>query len=388
MRIAAAMAVTLMAAVSACSVASPTDAPTTTTGGFTGMALPPPPPGPGGRLQLGRPVPPPPPGASAPAVRPSAAPTPPARPSLAPAPVPSPTLAPLPAHSPVPPAVLPVTEAALGRALFFDRGLSRDGAVSCASCHDPAKGYGDGRPTSVGTGGATGTRNAPTIRNASRQPTQFWDGRSPSLEAQALGPIQAANEMGLTLPQLEQRLQANPTYVAQFRTLYGSAPTSALFARAIAGFEHTETVTDDLAQRILRGDAATLATLTPQARAGQARFRALGCVACHGGPDGRDGQFHNLGVGTDRPNPDPGRFAVTGAPVDQGAFKTPTLINVADTAPYMHDGSLATLRNVVDFYDRGGVRNANLDRRMRPLGLTEAQKQELVAFLSLLKGTN
>jgi cytochrome c peroxidase len=280
---------------------------------------------------------------------------------------------------------LPVTEANLGRALFFDRSLSKDGTVACASCHDPAKGYSDGRPTSVGVGGATGNRNAPTIRNASRQPFQFWDGRADSLETQALGPVQAAAEMGMTLPGLELRLQGNATYAAQFRALYGSAPTSALFARAIATFERTETVTDDFAQRALRGDPATLAQLSPQARAGQDRFHALGCVACHGGPDARDGRFHNLGVDARKASPDPGRFAITGNPAERGAFKTPTLINVADSAPYMHDGSLATLRDVVEFYNRGGNPNPNLDRRLRPLNLTEAQKQELVAFLSVLK---
>jgi cytochrome c peroxidase len=276
---------------------------------------------------------------------------------------------------------------ALGRTLFFDRTLSKDGTISCASCHDPAKGYADGRRVSVGVGGATGPRNAPTIRNASRQPFQFWDGRATTLEEQALGPVQAAAEMGLTLAELESRLQGNPVYAAQFRSLYGSAPTSGLFARAIAAFERTETVQDDMAQRVLRGDPATLAQLTPQARAGQQRFRALGCNACHGGPDGRDGRFHNLGVGINAANPDLGRFTVTGQPADRGAFKTPTLINVADTAPYMHDGSLATLRDVVEFYNRGGNPNPNLARGIRPLNLSEAQKQELVAFLSVLKGT-
>lgn len=384
MRIAAAMAATLVAAVSACSAAGPIASTfATTTGGFAGMAVPPPRPpappqaGPSCAPPNGQPLP-----AHSPLAAPPPGQTPPPRPGQPPSP-PGPT--PPSPGQPGPTPSATVSEAALGRALFFDRSLSKDGTVSCASCHDPAKGYADGLPTSVGVGGAHGTRNAPTIRNASRQGFQFWDGRASSLEEQALGPVQAAAEMNVTLAELESRLQANPAYTAQFRALYNSAPTSALFARAVASFERTETVQDDFAQRVLRGDTATLATLAPQARNGLNHFRNLGCVACHGGPDARDGRFHNLGVDALKASPDPGRFAVTGNPADQGAFKTPTLINVADTAPYMHDGSLATLRDVVEFYNHGGNPNPNRDRRLRPLNLTETQKQELVAFLSVLK---
>ncbi|MBC7546087.1 MAG: cytochrome-c peroxidase, partial [Candidatus Sericytochromatia bacterium] len=206
------------------------------------MAMPPlpppgqvaPPPRPGQPVQAGQPV--------APTPRVTAPPT--------------PVATPLPAH--VPPA-LPGQEVALGRILFFDKTLSRDGTVSCASCHDPAKGFADAVPVGVGIGGAHGTRNTPTIVNAGRQPLQFWDGRADSLEQQALGPIQAENEMGMTLPAMTARLQGTPAYAREFQTVYGSAVSSALVARAIASYEATvQAPNDDLVARVLRRDPGAL----------------------------------------------------------------------------------------------------------------------------------
>lgn len=316
---------------------------------------------------------------------PTVTPRPVATPSPAPALPAAPTPTPLPAHDPV---ALPGDEVSLGRALFFDKALSRDGTVSCASCHDPARGFADGRPVGVGVDGAHGKRNVPTIVNAGRQPFQFWDGRAATLADQALGPIQAADEMAMTLPALTARLQGTATYARAFQTVYASNVTPALVARAIARWEQTvQAPNDSLAARVLRREPAALAQLSASQRAGEGLFRNRGCVSCHGGQDGRDNRFNNIGVGMDKAAPDLGRFAVTGLPADYGAFKTPTLVNVADTAPYMHDGSQATLRDVVEHYNRGGIRNQNLDRRIQPLNLNEQQKQDLVAFLSIFRVT-
>jgi cytochrome c peroxidase len=276
-------------------------------------------------------------------------------------------------------------EIALGKQLFFDPRLSIDSSISCASCHDPKLGFSNGKAVGTGVGGAHGHRSVPTILSSGRQSFQFWDGRMKTLEDQALGPIQAPDEMAMPLPTLTKRLQGIPDYAGQFAMLYGGAVTPERVGTAIAAFERTFMAPEDGTGRLMGGDETFLKTLSQPQRAGYFVFRLKGCVSCHDRVDMRDDTFHNNGIGTDTPTPDIGRMKVTGDPADWAKFKTPTLRNVADTAPYMHDGSLATLRDVVDFYDKGGIANRNLDPKILPLHLEEWQKQDLVSFLSTMK---
>ena len=286
----------------------------------------------------------------------------------------------------------PITpeKVALGWQLFYDPRLSIDETVSCASCHVAEGGFADPRPGSVGVGGAVGGRNAPPVINAAFNASQFWDGRSSSLEDQALGPIQNPIEMANTLQAVEQRLNPIPGYRRQFEQAFGADRISAaLVARAIATFERV----------VLSGNSPwdrweqerDEGAVTDAARRGEALFRGKArCARCHVGSNYSDAPFelfHNIGVGMNDPNPDLGRYTVTGREDDRGAFKTPTLRNIAETAPYMHDGSLATLEEVIDFYERGGEPNAWLDPKMRPISnLTDQERQDLLAFLQALTG--
>lgn len=276
-------------------------------------------------------------------------------------------------------------EVALGKQLFFDTRLSKDRSISCATCHDPKFGLANNTAVATGVGGLKGKRNVPTILSAGRQPLQFWDGRAKSLEEQALGPIQAPDEMAMPLPELMTRLQAIPDYARQFQQVYGGPVTPERLGKAVAAFERTFMAPDDVLADLLRGDQRALSTLSERQRAGYFVFRTKGCVRCHDYTDMRDDDFHNIGIGVDKPNADIGRMKVTGNPDDWGKFKTPTLRNVADTAPYMHDGSMKTLREVVDHYDKGGGANPHLDPKVERLNLEEWQKQDLVSFLSVLK---
>lgn len=290
--------------------------------------------------------------------------------------------------SPMPiPADNPQTSAkiSLGKQLYFDKRLSLDNSISCASCHDPNYGWGDPRQFSVGVGGALGGRNSPTVLNTGYNPIQFWDGRAATLEEQALGPIENPVEMAMTLPAVVSRLKAIPGYVSQFRNVFGADPSAAAIGKAIASFERVVVSTDSPFDRYVR----TGQGLSSQARSGLMLFKSCrtGCANCHSGPNFTDNQFHNLGVGYQGGSfADIGRAAITGRPEDTGAFKTPTLRSVALTGPYLHDGSARTLREVVHFYNLGGAPNPYLDSRVRPLGLTATQEACLVAFLESLTG--
>lgn len=285
----------------------------------------------------------------------------------------------------------PITpeKVALGWQLFYDPRLSRDSSISCASCHLPGAGFADPRRGSVGVGGGVGNRNAPTVINAALNARQFWDGRSASLEEQALGPIQNPIEMANTLEGVEARLNAIPGYRQQFRQVFGGeSATAQLVARAIAAFERV----------VLSGNSPwdrweqnrDTAAVSAAARRGAELFNGQArCGRCHVGPNFSDapaGLFHNIGVGMRTAQPDLGRYGVTGRDEDRGAFKTPTLRNVIETGPYMHDGSVGTLEQVIDFYNRGGEANRWLDPKMRRLGLSDAEKQDLLAFLRALTG--
>jgi cytochrome c peroxidase len=280
---------------------------------------------------------------------------------------------------------LSTASVALGRRLFFDPRLSRDWTLSCASCHRPELAFADGRTVSVGISGAAGKRNTPTLVNRGYGALHFWDGRAASLPAQVLEPIGDPLELGLEVEAAIERLARDPGYRRAFRQAVGDAPTPASLAAVLAAYVASIFAGDAPFDRYAAGD--TLA-LSSEARHGRRLFVGrANCAACHVGPNFTDERFHNTGVAwrTGAPS-DSGRYRVTRDPRHFGAFKTPTLREVARTAPYMHDGSLPTLEEVMEFYDRGGHPNPYLDPEIRPLRLVPEEKRALLAFLRTLSG--
>ncbi len=266
------------------------------------------------------------------------------------------------------PAANPLTreKVALGRRLFHDTRLSRDQTVSCATCHQARYAFADPRPLAIGVHGRKAGRRSPRILNRVYGKSFFWDGRAATLEEQVAGPIQNPVEMDLTLAEATARTGLSELDLKN----------------ALASYVRTILAGDSPYDRFLAGDRAAL---TAEAQLGLNLFRGkAGCTACHLGPNLTDERFHNTGIGAD-----PGRFRVTANPRDRGAFKTPTLREVAKAPPYMHDGSLLTLDDVVEHYDKGGdsETNASLDPEMRALRLTTVEKKALVAFLESLSGT-
>jgi cytochrome c peroxidase len=273
----------------------------------------------------------------------------------------------------------------LGRYLYFDRRLSSDETVSCASCHDPQKAFTDGAPVSTGIRAQKGNRSSPTILNRAYSLAQFWDGRASTLEEQAKGPMANPIEMGNTHDAVVGRLKGIPGYRALFTKVYGSDEiTIDRAAMAIACFERTLLSGNSPYDRYKNGDKKAMTA--EQVRGMSVFIDKAKCDKCHEGSNFTLNSYANLGVGTDKPDPDVGRFAVTHDPRDWGVFKTPTLREVARTAPYMHDGSLKTLDDVVEFYNKGGIKNKNLDPNVKPLNLTDQDKKDLVAFLKALSG--
>ena len=247
----------------------------------------------------------------------------------------------------------------LGRRLFFDRSLSRDGSVTCATCHDPERAFSDARAIAIGVFGRKGRRNSPALINRGYGRLFFWDGRTASLEQQVLQPIQDPNEMDLPLAEAAARV--------------GLAPEE--ISRALASFVRSILSGYSPFDRFVNGDRTALSI---DEQAGLQLFRGkANCVACHVGPNFSDERLHNTGIAWCE-----GKFADSGA--GRGDFKTPTLREVARTAPYMHDGSLATLEEVIAYYDRGGNRNAYLDSELHPLHLSTEEKRKLVIFLHSL----
>ncbi len=301
---------------------------------------------------------------------------------------------PLPANNP------PTAESvALGRRLYYDPILSVDNTVACATCHHPKFCFTDGRQFSEGVQKQRGGRNAPTVINAAYYTLQFWDGRAPSLEKQAEGPVQNPIEMAHTLEGVEKKLMADPSYVVELEKAFGPGPiTYGMVGKAVASFERTVISGNSPFDRYFYGGDKR--ALSESARRGVGVFRDPkkgNCAACHTIGETyalfTDNKFHNIGVGVKlgaggQPEvTDPGRYAVTKNEADRGAFKTPTLRNIAQTAPYMHDGSLKTLKDVVDFYVGGGNSNPHLDKEIRALDfLTGRERQDLVAFLESLTG--
>lgn len=278
-----------------------------------------------------------------------------------------------------------VAKMELGRALYYDKRLSVDNTIACADCHNPKYAFTDGKAVSAGVRNQLGGRSAPTVINRLYSVEQFWDGRAPTLEEQAKGPIANPIEMAHTHDGAVKNLRAVKGYAPLFKAAFGSEEINIdLVAKAIATFERTIVSGNAPYDRYKAGNKAALGE---SARRGFAVFfDKAKCDQCHIGVNFTDGSFNNLGVGMDKPNPDLGRELYTKRPEDRGAFKTPTLREIAKTGPYMHDGSLATLEDVVEFYNKGGIENPNLDKRMKKLELTEQEKKDLVEFLKSLSG--
>lgn len=271
----------------------------------------------------------------------------------------------------------------LGKFLFFDPRLSGSNFISCATCHNPALGWSDAQPTAVGHGMDILGRSTPTILNTAYQRFQFWDGRERTLEAQALGPIVAGGEMAQPMDTLIVELKGIAGYVEMFEAAYpGEGVTPKGIGKAIAAFERTVVSTDSDFDRWLKG---VNGAMSEAAMRGFKVFKGkANCTACHDGFNFSDNGFHNIGL---KNMDDPGRFAIKPIKVLKGAFKTPTLRDVALTAPYMHNGAYNTLEDVVDHYNAGGFKNAGtLDPNMKPLKLSKKEKKDLVEFLKSLTG--
>lgn len=274
-----------------------------------------------------------------------------------------------------------LTEAkiALGKQLYFDKRLSKDNSISCASCHDPKKGWSNGEATAAGFEGQRGGRSAPTVINSVYQTFQFWDGRAGSLEEQALGPIANPIEMNLPVEEAVKRIAKIDGYVKQFKEVFGGDVSAENLGMAIAAFERTVLSGNSPYDRFKAGEEDAL---SDQAKLGMKLFFGkANCSGCHSGSNFTDNGFHNLGVNFNKEEPDVGREAISKLEGDRGAFKTPTLREISRTGPYMHDGSLATLEDVVEYYDKGATPNDYLDEEIFPLKLTDEKKAALVAFL-------
>ncbi len=294
----------------------------------------------------------------------------------------------------------------LGRQLYFDTRLSADSTISCATCHDHSMGYTAHTKTGVGIRDQKGDRNSPVSFNRILSGAQFWDGRADSLEAQAVGPIANPGEMGFTHEGVVKRLSEIPVYARQFETIFGELTIDRV-GEALASFERVivtgpspydfyeqilpfatmdeEDIAEDeeLAAKYAEAKAASEAhPMSDSAKRGRDLFFGkANCSACHVGANLADEKYHNLGVGMASDDPDLGRFVVTNETIDTGAFKTPTIRNVALTAPYMHDGSQTTLEEVVEWYDKGGHANPHLSDKIKPLKLTDTEQADLVEFM-------
>jgi cytochrome c peroxidase len=273
---------------------------------------------------------------------------------------------------------------ALGRDLFFDARLSADGTVSCATCHQPQYAFAEPRPVASGIGGLEGKRNTPTILNAAYQKRFYWDGRSETLEEQAQLPILNQMEMG-NKSEAELIARLKPIYERRIQEVCGQETSLRTVAQALACFERTLLSGDSDFDRYESGESNAISAA---ARRGRTLFFGKGgCGDCHVPPLFSDYNFHNLGVGwRESGDCDTGRFEKTGDPRDRGVFRTPSLRDVSRTAPYMHDGSLHTLHEVIEFYNDGGRNNPSLDPRIHPLGLTPAEIGDLIQFLLTLDG--
>ena len=317
-------------------------------------------------------------------------------------------LAPLPKLSNQPDA----KQVALGRLLFFDNRLSGDSSTSCATCHDPKKGWTDGLPLSKGYPGSLYFRNTPTVLNAAHGRFMYWDGRLPASDLPTLvrDHISEAHFMQADGRLVIEQLRQVPEYEQGFKDAFGGEPTYGRILKAVAGYVMTLRSRDVPFDRFLQGDTRAISAA---AKRGIELFRGqAGCIQCHDGPMLSDGRFHNLGLPPNRETfrtpersitfrrffktlgvseyerlrTDLGRYAVTKQTADRGRFRTPSLREVSHTAPYMHDGSLASLEDVIEFYNQGGGSGASKDPLLHPLYLAPSEKQDLITFLGTLSG--
>lgn len=298
----------------------------------------------------------------------------------------------------------------LGKTLFFDNRISGSGTINCATCHVPEQGWTVQAPFSPAHPGFIERRNSPTLLNVGYVNALIWDGRAPSLEKQAIGSTKNPLHKNQNIDALMETYRNDPKIVEMFKAAYGTAPNAVDFGKAIAVFQRHFIVTGDSPfDKYMKGDKTGM---PESAVRGKAIFEGKGgCIACHNGPNFTDSGFYNVGMG---PNPalsdaahqevlrfdakrkgikewekvttDPGRYLVTHEPADIGKFKAPTLRNLADTRPYMHDGRFATLDEVIEYFDKGGDGADNQDSRIKPLKLSRAEKDDLKVFLESLRG--
>jgi len=281
------------------------------------------------------------------------------------------------------PADNPLTpeKVALGRELFFDERLSGDGSRSCYSCHVCEKGLTDGLPKAIGAFNKQLPRSSPTLWNIGYHKEFYWDGRSPSLEKQAMAAWTGANQ-GAKADEIVAKLNALQGYRAQFQKVFGSDATPDNVVKAIASFERTIISGNTAWDRYKAGDKTAL---SESAVRGWNIFQAIKCTNCHDGVLLMDQQYHNVGIGMDQKEPDPGRFKVSNRPEDMGAFKTPTLRDIAKSAPYFHDGSTKTLEEAVDLMLAGGKPNEHLDKKnLEKHDVLPDQRADLLNFLRSL----
>ncbi len=286
------------------------------------------------------------------------------------------------------PAGNPMTNAkvALGKLLYFDKRLSADNTVACATCHAPDKGFTDNAPVSTGINGQMGGRSAPTVINRALSEAQFWDGRAISLEEQSKGPLINPIEMGMKDHNaVVAKLRGIKGYRKLFAKAFGPGEiTIDKYAKAVAAFERTVLSGNSKYDRYQAGDKAAMNESEVRGMElfnGKAR-----CATCHNGVNFTDELYHNIGVGMSAEKPDLGRFDQTKKEADKGAFKTPTVRDITATGPYMHNGQEKTLEEVVAYYNKGGFPNPNLDPLMEPLGLTDAEMADVAAFMKALDG--
>jgi len=275
----------------------------------------------------------------------------------------------------------------LGKMLYFEKRVSKDGTISCATCHDPQMAWAEHTPTSKGIHEQVGGRNSPTVINAAYAAAQFWDGRAATLEDQALGPVANPIEMGNTMEGMIQNLDAIPQYREMFQKVFGTGVTPEGFAKAVAAFERTVLSGDSPYDRFKAGQEDAL---TDAQKRGLELFENSGCADCHTPPLFSSYEYYNAGVGMDKETPDEGRKAVTGEDHDLGAFRVPSLREVANTAPYFHDGSAATLEEAVALMAAGGKDNPHRSVEfdtVREAKLTPEQQKDIVEFLQALSGT-
>ncbi|HAH45938.1 cytochrome c peroxidase [Gimesia sp.] len=298
----------------------------------------------------------------------------------------------------------------LGRQLYFDTRLSSDNTISCASCHHPEEGFGRHTQFGIGIKDLEGGRNSPVSYNRILSGPQFWDGRAATLEEQAVGPIANPIEMGHTHEAVVKSIKEIPGYRLQFHKIFNDGVNIDNIGKAIAAFERTlvsgpspfdyheqlrpflkldkEDLEDFEAEYTAALKLAEAHPMSESAKRGRDLFfsEKVNCSACHLGPNLADEKYHNLGIGMSAKEPDLGRYEVTRKEEDKGAFKTPTIRNVEFSAPYMHDGSLETLEEVVEHYNKGGDPNPYLSDKIKKLNLTEQDKKDLVAFMKACSG--